>query len=300
MDEFFCCSECGHLLIGSKLEGDHNFCSRCEGADGKLKRVYPHDINPIGDYADPSDKHWISICGYSTTKGENKRLESLKLATLVQILNKESCCPNFKALDSLGPPKSDTRISHIRNHMILLIQHPKWSQNKEIRINDLAKYDEWIIKLDFEDAILRLSSNNEMISGGAYRKISELTKLDDSVYVNTLIKSLYQVDHIGAFFKITQILTDTGNPIVIKPIFETFVELNMLQQISSYYNNLIDRMSTESLLRNINVHLPLDLRNLLDPLISEQLIRTHRQNDLKVILEDNSDDELISIINKMM
>ena len=143
------CPTCGHIMIGSLKEGEHKFCTKCEGADGKLKRVYPHTYFPMGDQDNPNEEHWIATCGYSTTKNPGERLEALKLATSIEILNREDCCPNFQALNSLGESKSSKRIRVIRNHLSVLIQHPQWHDGytKERKI-DLDAYGDWVKELE--------------------------------------------------------------------------------------------------------------------------------------------------------
>ena len=138
------CPVCGNILIGSKKNGEHNFCTSCAGEDGGLMRVYPHNYFPRGDQFKPAEEHWIATCGYDRRESESSRIEALKRATLIKILNRKDCCPNFRDLESLGGPDSDTRIRIIRNHLMLLIELPKWSDGKEEREIDLLAYDAWL------------------------------------------------------------------------------------------------------------------------------------------------------------
>ena len=148
MDMFYAC---GCLRFGAK-SGEHKHCPKCAGNNGKDKQVFPHSYIPVGDRYEPNQEHWIATNGYSVKQGiqPNERLDALKRSTLIEILNWEDCCPNYEALMKLGPPKSDERVKLIRDHLIVLIEHPQWAQGKSRRQYDLEKYDEWIEEGTFE------------------------------------------------------------------------------------------------------------------------------------------------------
>ena len=137
------CPDCGRILIGGKA-GEHNFCPGCAGSDGKERIVLPHDFRPSGDASDPAEEHWVSFHGYraSPTMPERERLESLKRAMRVEILNREDCCPNFHKLSKIGPPMSEKRFNFIVRHLEFLLQYPAYG-NDAIRKKDIENFRNW-------------------------------------------------------------------------------------------------------------------------------------------------------------
>ena len=98
--------------------GEHNFCPKHDAGEEKPhKRVWSHSYRR-GDQYDPADKHWISECGYATSKEERDRQNALIYAATVELLNRESCCPNFSSIASLGAPP---RKRVITDHLSFLI-----------------------------------------------------------------------------------------------------------------------------------------------------------------------------------
>ncbi|HJM44383.1 MAG TPA: hypothetical protein QF644_00360 [Candidatus Poseidoniaceae archaeon] len=128
---------------------EHNFCAYHNGLNPPEIIILKHSVKVTGTADDPTDEHWIKYCGYTVTGTEPKdRFDALKKATYTKLLNRRGCCPNADEIISLGEPNSAERIEIIGSHLNRLIEFKQYASHKDVRINDMKQYLEWIQKED--------------------------------------------------------------------------------------------------------------------------------------------------------
>jgi hypothetical protein len=130
------------------LRGEHNFCPKHDAGEEKPhKVVWSHSFRR-GDQYDPAEEHWISVCGYAANKPEEERHDALIYAATVELLNRESCCPNYTSIYSLGnPPRKNIITDHLR---MLIGTRASDEKNTNIRKDDLEWFLRWFDSLDEE------------------------------------------------------------------------------------------------------------------------------------------------------
>jgi hypothetical protein len=137
-----------HLVLGGN-DGEHNFCMKCEkGNEDKYQRIWPHHVIPMGDEFDPTEEHFITLCGYNAQLGTSDGCTKLKYSINVKILNRESCCPNYAHFARLGAPRSLERTTIVFSHLHLLITHPLFQANRMVvskRFADFNCLKEWCL-----------------------------------------------------------------------------------------------------------------------------------------------------------
>ena len=123
------------------LRGEHNFCPKHDAGEEKPHKVVLGHSFRRGDQFDPAEKNWIAECGYSTSKKPRERYDALIKAATVELLNRESCCPNFSSIKSLGDPP---RKWIIINHLSFLIKTRAFEiEATKIRETDLEWFINW-------------------------------------------------------------------------------------------------------------------------------------------------------------